>query len=459
VGDEHAAQGQAGTTDSGPVSFVGAKDVLRLIESLLARPRDHETDLPMVCLVQRPVDARLLSLLARPLSTDGPRQVPHARVDATGARGVRELLRALAEQLSTERFGVRPPRFRHYLLVDWLMNQRLERSADAARAELVRRLRDHLGRWGEELLSEAGAQAPGIAQRLLLGVFRRLVPAAVFRARISGRIPGVGREFRWLMHQQYLAPRQSRSFIGFAQRLTTNARAGESAEQVEKLLVHAFLEDLRRAYRRRPWRMEGWRRTAYPVVFVDGAERDNPGYPLLARVNEVRNESGRFDPLLVVCTGTRVPPDGLPAEDDDTVAPSVDAEEAYLRWRNRLPHARAKQRRRTWYLPLAVPGGAARGRLADVDPFRVVVPDRPPWWAGRALPVALCLVLLAALTGWSAQWARGHWHCFGGFGHDRVAVRLVGDECVGFSDSTSYLFSPGGRSGCTASCPAGPPSR
>ena len=54
------------------------------------------------------------------------------------------------------------------------------------------------------------------------------------------------------MRQQYLAPRQSVTFLGFAERLTAGWRDGEQPAQVDKLLLHAFLEDLRQAYRRRP---------------------------------------------------------------------------------------------------------------------------------------------------------------------------------------------------------------
>ncbi|WP_280306435.1 hypothetical protein, partial [Nocardia neocaledoniensis] len=47
---------------------------------------------------------------------------------------------------------------------------------------------------------------------------------------------------------------------------TGPGRVDENEEQVAKLLIHAFLEDLRDAYRRRIWRPSSWRRTAYPVA-------------------------------------------------------------------------------------------------------------------------------------------------------------------------------------------------
>jgi hypothetical protein len=71
--------------------------------------------------------------------------------------------------------------------------------------------------------------------------------------------------------------------------------------------VHAFLQDLRRAHARRPGRLEGWRRTAYPVALIDNATEGSAGYRLMQLVNDVRNETGQSDPLLVVCTSSQVP--------------------------------------------------------------------------------------------------------------------------------------------------------
>ena len=108
-----------------------------------------------------------------------------------------------------------------------------------------------------------------IVSQVLLWLVRRAVPGVVFRAAVSGRVPVLGRHYNWFMRQQYLAPRQSVTFLGFAERLTAGWRDGEQPDQVNKLLLHAFLEDLRQAYRRRPWRPSDWRRTAYPALLLD----------------------------------------------------------------------------------------------------------------------------------------------------------------------------------------------
>ncbi|MGH3773943.1 MAG: hypothetical protein ACRDRW_21550 [Pseudonocardiaceae bacterium] len=61
------------------------------------------------------------------------------------------------------------------------------------------------------------------------------------------------------MGQRYLAPLQSVNFLGFAERLTKGVREPEDSGQIDKLLVHAFLQDLRQAYRRRLGRIEEWK--------------------------------------------------------------------------------------------------------------------------------------------------------------------------------------------------------
>jgi hypothetical protein len=75
---------------------------------------------------------------------------------------------------------------------------------------------------------------------------------------------------------------------------------GLALEYVARLLVNAFLEDLRRAYLLRPWHLLRRRRMTYPMLLLDNIAVDNGGYLLLRLVNDVRNQVGVFDPLLVV---------------------------------------------------------------------------------------------------------------------------------------------------------------
>lgn len=253
----------------------------------------------------------------------------------------------------------------------------------------------------------------------------------VFRAAVSGRVPVLGRHYNWFMRQQYLAPRQSVTFLGFAERLTAGWRDGEQPDQVNKLLLHAFLEDLRQAYRRRPWRPSDWRRTAYPALLIDHVAPGNVGGELVRLIGDVRTETGRNDPLLIVVSGGQPPPE-LPEPH-----PLTEADEAYDEWAEALPEMRRLRRPAAWLVALrpddSDTGPPSRGGMR---PFSA--PD-PPWWSRRFLPAALCLVLVAALGVWAgSRWAPG---CHPSLTGGRVSVEVVASgECVGYSDSAAQVF-------------------
>lgn len=429
----------------------GVRRVVQLIARLSRRPQGRDSTLPIVCLARNPQDDRFLKLLNDRLAKAAPRQVPHARVDAAAYKisdpadddatiqAIRQLLHELCEKFSVPRFGFARLRFRRFLLVEWLMELNLREVPLLGRSgELSGRLRGQRGHWGEDLLSQASQQAVGTIQRLVLGVLNLVLPPVLFRARVSGRIPGLGREFRWFMRQQYLAPRQSGSFVFFAERLTKPARDDENPEQVQKLLVHSFLEDLRRGYERKPWRPSGWRRTAYPLALIDNVDADNAGQALLALVNDVRNESGRSDPLLIVAACASVPPEAV----GQRATPTADIDrDTYPRWEERVPQSRRKQEKSTWYLPLLARPVSAADAVEQV-PIASLVPGQAPWWVRRGFVAGLCLVLIASLTGWAIPEVRAHWNCFGGVFSGRVSVRMVDGVCIGFSDSEDYVFSP-----------------
>ncbi|SCL15860.1 hypothetical protein GA0070616_0853 [Micromonospora nigra] len=292
----------------------GGLDLLALLARLLRRPRRSERRLPVIWLV-RPADtADPMALLRRFLGQGPRRRVPHAVLDVAAqptGTDVPILLRDLHRQLSLEAFGTARLRFRHYPLADWLMQQSLSPGVDAedGRSTLVRRLRDRRGGRPAGEPAPAASDTVGLVTQVLLWLVRHAVPGVVFRIAVSGRVPVVGQHYRWFMRQQYLAPRQSVTFLGFAERLTAGWRDGEQPDQVNKLLLHAFLEDLRQAYRRRLWRPSDWRRTAYPVLLLDHVAPDGVGHTLTRLLNDVRNETGRNDPLLVVAVADAPPPE------------------------------------------------------------------------------------------------------------------------------------------------------
>ncbi|MFC0003223.1 type 1 periplasmic-binding domain-containing protein [Micromonospora siamensis] len=413
----------------------GSLDLLTLLARLLRRPRRGDRQLPLLWLTRAPGSADVAALLRRFLGQGAGRRVPHAVVDLAGrpeTDDVPAVLRELHRQLSLEAFGVARLRFRHYPLADWLMQQTLTIGTgpgDSGRGTLVRRLRDWRGRRGGEDPQVGGDSGVGAAVQLLLWLLRRAVPSVVFRIAVSGRVPLVGRQYRWFMRQQYLAPRQSITFLGFAERLTAGWRDGEQPAQVEKLLLHAFLEDLRQAYRRRFWHPGDWRRTAYPVLLLAGVTPDGVGHTLVRLLDDVRNETGRNDPLLVLAVAGDPPPEPVPPR------PLGEADEAYDEWVEVLPEARRLRRPGAWLMVLRLDGDDGRP-ASGLAPPALVAPD-PPWWSRRYLPAAVALLLLVGIGGW----ANGRWSpdCHP-WPTGEVRVQRIAGECVGYSNSAAQVF-------------------
>lgn len=443
-------------------AFPGVMETLRLMAVLLTRLPRRERALPLLCLIRPIADQPVLAELRRRLKGAGRRQVPHVLVDANTKVGIHDLLTAVCGGLALDTFGGAPLRFPHYLLLHWVIGEPFGAvEVDRRDAELARRLRDRLARPSAtaQSLRQAPEMVSGTLPRIALVLVRALVPVALFRLRTSGRVPGWGREYRWFMRQQYLAPRQSKDFVGFAVRLTEGIREEEDTEQLHKLLVHALLEDLRSAYQRRPWKLRGARRTSYPVVLLDNVAVNNPGYQLLRLVNAVRNETGRWDPLLVVAAAELVPPDQLTPSQSPRTHPAPQAFDALNSWEKRLSEARRRRERTAWYLSLALPAPPSLSeahRLADLaGGLPAWAPSRPPWWARRLVP----LVVLALAAGGVAVAVRERQadaaralatRCgAAASGTGRVTVEHresprddVGQECIGYSDDARYVFAP-----------------
>ncbi len=275
---------------------------------------------------------------------------------------------------------------------------------------------------------------------VLSWLLSRLVPQVLFRVAISGKVPVIGRRYRWFMRQHYLAPAQSGTFLGLGERLTAGRRDDEPPDQIEKLLLHAFLEDLRHAYLRRPWRIQGWRRTAYPIVMIDDIDPGTTGHTLLRLINDVRNETGRNDPLLVVCASARPPrPSAAPAIGPD------DLESAYRGWAKALPKKRRARGPGAWIwsidepaVPATETNGAETGRAGGDGP-PAFVPPKPPWFARRTVAVVACLVVVGSAGGIVA--VRSGWPGCGHSPLDRdVSVREIGGQCIGLSASNGFRF-------------------
>ncbi len=202
-------------------------------------------------------------------------------------------------------------------MADWLTGATLEaaRTQDDE-AQITRLLSQWAGKDADVPqgtgLPEGLSLIPNMPTRTALQIACLISRSRGLRGLVSKRVPGLARESHWFMRKQtYMVPRHSRNFLNFATRLTVGHRGPENEPSVKKLLVHAFLEDLRVAYRRTRLkflpRIKGCRRTGYVVLLVDNATAKNGAVELLRLISDVRNETGQFDPLLVIAAGEDVP--------------------------------------------------------------------------------------------------------------------------------------------------------
>ncbi|MEV1115451.1 hypothetical protein AB0I91_10310 [Actinosynnema sp. NPDC049800] len=443
-------------------------ELVKLLQDLTERPRFGELPgrragarasgdrgIPLVCLVRgKPADGLLQALQAH-LRGAHPGRVPHAyhrfaepAADAdtpeTGTlEAVGSVLVHVARELAhgaNDRYGRHE--FRRFELVYWLMNQRMDGADPESAATLLTRLRERdLGRRSGDDLKDVLDDATGTAPwwvRLVV----RLAPSFLFRAKLRGLVPGS--EYRWLLRQPYLAPHDPGTFIGFAERLTSALVPGESAEpredtgQLAKLLVNAFLEDVRRAYRRSWWRIRSARRTVYPVVLLDGIRRDNGGYAVLKIINDVRNDTGAFDPLVIISGSAKVPPDAETTAEREPASVSQ-AGHAYETWARKLATDSRARRPTAWFLPLQVPDvSVVRG---EVPPTATLSVRQAPVWSRTSVLAIVVVLLLASVATVGYRHVRDivaadeswrHAHC--GLDRDNPdahTLQRIGDDCVG----------------------------
>ncbi|MDA3642800.1 hypothetical protein LZ318_38240 [Saccharopolyspora indica] len=442
--------------DSGELpSFDGARTTLDLISALYVKqPRDH-ADLPMLCLVRPAEHEGLLRAISHRLDEARPYRVPHALVELEGTirlprdagperlsepthadvEQVRDLLVDIAHELAQARNSrTGRLRFPRLSLAVWLMAHEVRLGGENTPRVLRRQLRE---RGIDQRMSGALDALEQRAQDLpawlrwapgLIGV----LPPVWFRIKSSGRIPLLSAEFRWFLRQPYLAAENPGTFIGFAERLSASGWQRESPEQLLKFLTNAFLEDLRRSH------AGSARRTTNAVVLLDHITLFNGGYRLLDLINEVRNDTGRSDPLLLI-TGSRYVPPYRTAPDSGEGRPKAyrptEAGNGYREWRDALDLARKQRKEIAWYLPIRIPDSADRGD----PPIYTFGMHRPPWWSRRLASVGAVVAVVAALTTGYAAWSHQHCEAWPGLA---PPLTRIGGECVGISDGSHPLLQP-----------------
>lgn len=476
--------------------FDGADRVFKLIGALYQRPRFgdrprhlDETDgewrqpvdrrersgrkgLPMVCLVRPDGHETLLRSIDKLLEAAKPHGVRHAYIPLTddsstkssctefdplttkGVEDIRKILQDARNSLinSPKVRGSRL-RFPLFTLTVWLMSYELK--ADDPNQD--RTLLKEIQRLGINQRFHAGLQT--IDDKLPddkwwwkvpLWILRMLT-ILTFRIAVTGQVPILSGQYRWFLLQPHLAPEMSGTFVRFAGRLTKGEWAKEAPEYVARLLVNAFLEDLRRGYRLFPWQVWRKRRMTYPALLLDNITMTNGGYTVLRLINDIRNQVGRFDPLLVISASRNAPPDaGRDPERPKYVA--ANSQNGYRAWQNALLADRRARRDNAWYLPIRIPGSptesekhTAKQKLGSFDGFTVGrTESRPLWWATRrariGVPIVVAAIVVTVLVVNDENW-RGS-HC----GTANSSLTWTGSECIGVSDGSYDLFQPSDQS-------------
>ena len=494
VAGDTDANGESATA---ALAFAGTDKLITLLGELYRRPRfgdrprqlDEATGrwkgvwgrdqrqarqgLPMVNLVRPDGPELVLTELAKELNKAQPHGVRHARVTPSGAfrtsaGGAKIELEngdvpAIRDILISARNGlINHPnvrgsqlRFPLFSLVVLLMN-RERRSSDLNLESALLGDLQQLGLyWRFRNISNAVKKEVGddkTSWKLIIYLIQGLT-WLFFRAAVTGRVPVLSGRYRWFLRQPHLAPEMSGTFTRFATRLTKGEWEKEAPEYTARLLVNTFLEDLRRAYRLRPWQLLRRRRMTYPVLLLDDATPDNGGYALLRLVNDVRNQVGAFDPLLVVSSSVAAPPTGATTQAQraidlgDTQRRGFDATDAYVgynNWQNQLLKDRRARQPTTWYLPIWLPGPPTERQKQDALNWLGAFPGysaskrdaRPLAFATVWLRLAVVVVVLAGAAG--AVVATIHHHC----ASTDFSVYVSNGECVGYSDGSHDLFQP-----------------
>jgi hypothetical protein len=453
------ADGTPPLLDHGVPFFDGVGVLLRLVHSLASRRgrQAMRPPLPILWLI-RPTDgpAWLEGLRTRLHASEEEGEIPHALVDCGRAPlEVREtsllpVLHRLYEELHGQDLGPGPVHFRNYELAHWLTQQTpLAGLPDQRARELMRAWR----RTGAEGIGHQLTEGLPALVRLPWVLAVVFGPALRFRVWTSGRLPGFGQP-RWFLAQRSrlgaAGMYNAASFVSLAERMTSSGDPQTArGRDVRWLLAAAFLQDLRMAYRRVPWRVRPWRRSANVVALLENA--DPAAAELVELLSKVRARVSDVDPLLAVLAGAEAPADVDPA----SVLTAANADDGYDQWRAALDndHWRAaleRDRRRVALgaaeerftgrsvLPLRIPAAtvppdASAGPAATGAWRRMPAPSWPLLARRRVLvPVFVALVVLAGfLVRPTAQTLLSGCHAWNQPG---VSVSRASDgECVGYS--------------------------
>ena len=432
--------------------FPGTPKLLEFINKLVRRARRYGTDNPPPLLYLVSDDVRA----GKPSPLDGvedrleqSKGIPHARIDGSVSAdetdeigSVQRLLHGTVAGIAGKFGRAHRIRFPHYGLAVWLVGLR---SGELRRTEpdqrdrvMAEQLRSFVRRGRTSANPPEGI--PEIVADLpwWIRLFASQAPRiSLTLARLNFRAP------RWFARHT-VGRGRGRRFVPLAWDFVEGDPGLVDPEVICSLLVDAFLEDLRQAYRRDTVLGLGRRRTAHAVLLIDGADGGSPGLRLMEMIERSRNvpirrgdrlvKRYRWDPLLVIATGDAAGRDasGIPTASGVLHEPA-DSLYAYREWRDELEQA---GRGRSWFLPLKLPPSESphpgiRDRLITVP-----LPSAP-----RTIVAPLLLAVVLLLGGVAAVDRRDH--CWAWPGEPLLERHVLSQgrhQCVGLSSGRYEFF-------------------
>jgi len=445
--------------------FDGAPALLSQLDELVLRPRRwwHETLLPIIYLVCEPTARNPLDSLADRLHQ--ARGVLHSRINGQEtpvadngqppANSLRRLLDGVVADLSQRSGRGRPLRFPHYSLAVWLasliMNHTKQPQPDQSGQRVDNALQDFI-KERFRLQNRTTRAEVSVIEEIPWWVripVLLLPPLGIRLMRIFWRPP------HWAARSRVASAHSAGSFRGLARKFMEQG-SGEhqhdiQQDEIDRLLVDAFMEDLRCGYRRTAPFSFGRRRTTYPVLLIDKIGSTAAGLRLLKLISDSRTDYLRentagpgerprkrayFHPLLIIAQGDssaldRIRPSNYRPEDRDGYS-MADIKFYYREWHRALADSD-----RTWFIlfkiPIERPPAGLRAKLTDIPLPAARKPVMMPVAAGLLI-VAGCLIL----------YDREYTHCGAWYWEPQLQRQALPNtdryQCVGLGSSDHRFF-------------------
>ncbi|MGH8626138.1 MAG: hypothetical protein ACREYC_13030 [Gammaproteobacteria bacterium] len=452
--------------------FTGAPALISQLDDLVLRPRRwwRETLLPIIYLVCEPAARNPLDGLADRLRQ--ARGILHSRINGLEAppvangqqseKSIRRLLDGVVADLS-QRSGRGPPlRFPHYSLAVWLasliMNHATPHQPAHQPDQSGRRVDNALQEFIKErfrLQNKTTNAEIGLISEIPRWVripILLLPPLGIRLMRIFWRPP------QWVAKNRIASKHSAGSFRGLARKFMEQGSGDYQhdikPDEIDRLLVDAFTEDLRRGYRRTTLFGAGRRRTTYPVLLIDKIGSAAAGLRLLDLISDSRTEylhkhtvgpgqqpreRAYFHPLLIIAQGDSSARDGMLPSNyrlDYRGYSVADIKRSYHAW-----HKALASFERTWFIPLRIPiGSPPDGLLTELTEIRLPAAPRP------VMPfVAAALLITAASV---ITYDTYYTHCGAWYWEPPLQRQVLAtdrDQCVGLGSSDHRFFNDVGE--------------